>query len=506
MKCKKTVSICLALAVCAGIAGCGAKETATQPDNRTPVEVTAMTRQNMVEYYTASGVAAPIQEIDILPKTPSKIMNTYAEVGDTVSAGAVLCALDASDISSQLNQVDAQINQSRAGVAVSQVNREKAGATGKEQALSQAQSAIDQAQSGVDQAQTALNNASVSVAQAKAAVDNARQTMESAGKDYENNKTLLEAGVISQTVLDGVKAKYDNAVFAYDNAVRSRENAETALAAAQKTSANAKKSYDTAVNNYRLTEKAQQDNLAAANAQYDQAVAGVGALQAQRDNLQSKLGEMQITSPIQGIIVNRNATAGEFASQQAPLYTVVDLSKVLINVTVGEQMINKLAPGQNIKVQFRSLEGRQFEGTVDTISYSINPQKAGYSVNVLVDNPEHVIKSGMFAEVKIAVFEKPDVFALESKLLFNDNEKYYVYTVNGENKAAKKEVQIGIKNDEFAEVLGGLEPSDRIVSKGQANLIPNMDVKIVGGEAAEAVPDSMPVNGNGSPESEEVSL
>ncbi|MBU5450445.1 efflux RND transporter periplasmic adaptor subunit [Acetivibrio sp. MSJd-27] len=504
MKSKKTVSICLALIVCAGIAGCGAKETATQPDNRTPVEVTSMTKQNMVEYYTASGVAAPIQEIDILPKTPSKILNTYAEVGDTVNAGAVLCALDASDISSQLNQVDAQINQSRAGVTVSQVNKEKAGATGKEQALSQAQSAVDQAQNGVDQAQTALKNAGTSVAQAQAAVDNARQTMESAQKDYENNKTLLESGVISQSVLDGVKSKYDSAVFAYDNAVRSLGNAQTALEAARKTESNAKKSYDTAVNNYHLTEKAQQDNIAAANAQYDQAVAGVGALQAQRDNLQTKLGEMQITSPIQGIVVTRNAKTGEFASQQAPLYTVVDLSKVLINVTVGEQMINKLAPGQNIKVQFRSLEDRLFEGTVDTISYQIDFKKAGYCVNVLVDNPENLIKSGMFAEVKIAVSEKPDVFAIDSKLLFNDNEKYYVYTVDTENKAVKKEVQIGIKNDEFAEVIGGLETSDRIVSKGQANLIPGMEVKIVGGETP--APDSMPVNGDGTSESEGVSL
>lgn len=504
MKKNRITSVFLAMAVCAGMAGCGAKETSTQPDSRTPVEVTAMTKQNMVEYYTASGVAAPIQEIDILPKTPSKILNTYAEVGDSIGAGAVLCALDASDLSSQLNQVEAQINQSRAGVAVSQVNKEKAHATGREQALSQAQSAVDQAQTGVDQAQTALHNAGTSVAQAQAAVENARQTMENAKKDYENNKILLDSGVISQNVLDGVRSKYDNAVFAHDNAVRNLENAQTALESARKTEANAKKSYATAVNNYHLTEKAQQDNIAAANAQYDQAVAGVGALQAQRENLQTKLGEMQITSPIQGIIVARNAKAGEFASQQAPLYTVVDLSKVLIDVTVGEQMINKLAPGQNIKVQIRSLDNQVFEGTVDTISYQIDAKKAGYSVQVLVENPENKIKSGMFAEVKIAVSEKPDVFAVDSKLLFNDNEKYYVYVIDAENKAVKKEVQIGIKNDEYAEVLGGLETSDRIVSKGQANLIPGMEVKIVGGDAP--VSDSIPVDGTGASESEGVSL
>lgn len=107
-----------------------------------------------------------------------------------------------------------------------------------------------------------------------------------------------------------------------------------------------------------------------------------------------------ITSPLDGIVVERLREAGESVTATQPLFRIIDISRVYVQFFIRAEELPHFAPGQKLTARFDALkDSRPFTGQVDFIDPRVDASSGLMRVRLLIDNPGHVIKAGMRATV-----------------------------------------------------------------------------------------------------------
>ena len=171
---------------------------------------------------------------------------------------------------------------------------------------------------------------------------------------------------------------------------------------------NARIAYETAWDNEERA-RVLKDNGAIGVADYEnnylnvmeRAKAAVDLAQATLDKAEIAYEDSTVTAPISGIISEVNVKAGELVSAQSTSVVIINLDEMEVKIYVDEQKINSLAVGQRYKVEIAAIPDRSFEGEITGISGAMDTSSKGYLVNIAVENPEHLIKDGMFAKVNL---------------------------------------------------------------------------------------------------------
>ena len=231
----------------------------------------------------------------------------------------------------------------------------------------------------------------------------------------------------------------------------------------------AKEQYETAKTALELTgSRINKENTEIALAQLSQAEAAYKLAKSQLENT-------IVTSPADGYISALNVTAGEITSGAVPAATLVDISTVIVEVNIAENIVNKVRENDIYPVYIESVQSEPFSGEVISISPNVNPMTQSYLTRIEVPNEDKYIKGGMSAKVEIIVDTRENVVAVPIESVISDSGKSFIYLIEGD-KALKKEVSTGISNEEFIEVTGDIKEGDKVVVKGQNFLSDNSKV------------------------------
>ncbi len=410
--------IATALILCAALAlgGCGKKEEemVSADEKASAVETMVVKKTTIESEYVYSGKVKPINEVPVLSTVSGKVATVNFDVGDTVKAGDVLFSMDTADIVNNINVL-------RASLATAEANISSARTTLEYVNGAQMQSQIESAKAGLSNAETAYNNAKTT---------------------YENNKTLYESGVVSKTAFDQIEMSYKQAETAYNQA---------------------KQTYDIMVN------QMPAENLEKAQAGVEVAEASKASILAQIESAEKTLRDANVTSPISGVVTGCNVKAGAVLTQTAAApFTIIDMSKINIDVSVSEQIINSLAPGQTVDVKVASVANDYLKGTISTVNPAAS-QAGTYDVKIEMDNTGGLLKSGMFGEVHFTREKNENTIVLPRNTVIEKNDEIYVF-VDDNGSAKKVAVTTGIDNGEEIEITSGLSENMKVVIKGQTYL------------------------------------
>ncbi len=236
-----------------------------------------------------------------------------------------------------------------------------------------------------------------------------------------------------------------------------------------------------------------QSQLEAVKAQRDAASSGVKQVRAALSTARSQLSDTRITAPISGIISERNFEVGDMATPQIPLFTVVHMNPVLVQVNVIERNMNIIKPGQTAWVSVAAYPDTMFQGLIRQVNPTLNPMTRTAQAEIEIPNPDLLLRSGMFADVNVVIQEKKDVplvpkYAIIEKTSLNYEDgqlttnkvkiNRHVFVVN-DSVAVKQEITIGIEDRTRAEILSGLVGGENIVVLGQYNLMDSTQVEII---------------------------
>jgi cobalt-zinc-cadmium efflux system membrane fusion protein len=283
--------------------------------------------------------------------------------------------------------------------------------------------------------------------------------------------------------LDQAEADYLNALAAAENARRTSA-AEVKLA--QATYDRTKVLYEKTITPGKALQAAEHD-LEVAKASAESSVASTkAALTAARrhllilglkesdvDALASKPSQASIfslNSPIDGIVVERNATIGATVTNDANLFKIIDLSSVWIDANVFEKDLERVKLGQEVKVKVTAFPASSFSGRVILVSSVVDPDTRTVKVRTEVHNPDGRLKPDMFANVEIITELHSTAISIPQSAVLNDGGKTVVFVAEGSGYK-KRQVTAGIQSNDRVEIIDGLNAGDKVVVKGNYLLL-----------------------------------
>jgi len=178
-----------------------------------------------------------------------------------------------------------------------------------------------------------------------------------------------------------------------------------------------------------------------------------------------------ITAPIAGTIVQRKVGPGQYVGSGStdPVFIIGDLSTVWVVAFIRETEAPIVHVGQQIYFTVLAYPDRSFPATISYVAAALDPATRRLLVRATVNNDAGLLKPEMFASVKILTGESDKAVAVPRDAIIYEGETARVWVVRDKDndKAIElRRIKVGLTNGSLVEVLKGLAPGDRVVTKG----------------------------------------
>jgi len=192
------------------------------------------------------------------------------------------------------------------------------------------------------------------------------------------------------------------------------------------------------------------------------------------------LSDATLHAPVSGYIAKRSIEPGDTASVGRPVFEIVQLDTVEVNVGVPETDIHLVRIGQKASLTLPALPGQSFEGTIRIINVSADPNTRTYMARISVPNPKHVLKIGMVAEANIARGQKIAMMTVPGEAIVRDAQGATIVFVyfSEQQRVYSKRVKVGTFCGTEVQIQEGLSGNEAIVIAGQDHLRDGMPVTI----------------------------
>ncbi|MBU1727229.1 MAG: efflux RND transporter periplasmic adaptor subunit [Candidatus Omnitrophica bacterium] len=188
-----------------------------------------------------------------------------------------------------------------------------------------------------------------------------------------------------------------------------------------------------------------------------------------RDEVGLKFEKAPVESPISGVVGRINVDIGQNVNPETIVALVVNMDKVKINLDIPEKYLPQVTLGQEAKVKVDAYPDEVFSGKVTKISPVVDLATRTAPIEITIDNPGHLLKSGMYSKVSLVIQTRKDVPVVLKEALMGKEPDLYVYVVEN-NKAVLKKVAVGIRQGPYYEIKDGLKEGDVVVIMGQQRL------------------------------------
>jgi Cu(I)/Ag(I) efflux system membrane fusion protein len=174
--------------------------------------------------------------------------------------------------------------------------------------------------------------------------------------------------------------------------------------------------------------------------------------------------ELQIVAPLSGHVLTKNAVEGQAFNAGETLYEIADLSHLWVRATVFESDLGAIRVGQEARILFPHLDNRSVESDVTFVYPHIDPLTRRGEVRLELENPDHVYRPDMWASVEIEV-SKGRALTVPASAVIDTGTRQIAFVDGEDHHLEPREVKIGMRTDDYLQVLDGLEAGERVVTR-----------------------------------------
>ena len=195
----------------------------------------------------------------------------------------------------------------------------------------------------------------------------------------------------------------------------------------------------------------------------------------QAEQIKKQIQDANVKAPISGRIVKKVIEAGEYVNPGTVLGTILDVSRLKVQVLVNEKDVYSLREGQAVKVSADVFPNRIFSGQISYIAPQGNDEH-NYPVEITLANGG-LLKAGTFVNVDFSKKSNQQALQIPRAALVASIKNPYVYVIEA-GKARQRNISVGRDFGDTIEVLSGLQAGEQIVTTGQINLSDGAAVQI----------------------------
>ena len=175
---------------------------------------------------------------------------------------------------------------------------------------------------------------------------------------------------------------------------------------------------------------------------------------------------LELKAPIDGVIIERTATAGELVDKSKAIYTISDPAQLWAIAEVKERDIAAVKSGQDATFTVLAYPQEKFEGKVVLVGNQVESDSRTLEVRIAVANSDGRLKAGMFADVEIVTTILDNVLLIPDGALETDGENQIVFVALDGKKFEKRVVKLGLEQSGRVQILSGVKAGENVVTDG----------------------------------------
>jgi multidrug efflux system membrane fusion protein len=228
------------------------------------------------------------------------------------------------------------------------------------------------------------------------------------------------------------------------------------------------------------------ENRSVSKADYDAAYARFTASRARQNQSHISLSDATLRSPLDGVILRRNAEVGSLAGPSALAFTVANTRNVKVVFGVPDVVVGRLRMGSDVDISAEALPGATLAGRITRISPSADPNSRVFEIEAALPNRDGRLKVGMLATLELGgAGNSAGLFVPLAAVVrpAGDSTGYAVYVVKdsaGASAARLQRVNLGDVSGNQIAVRDGLRGGERVIVRG-ATIVAN-------GQAVQVMP------------------
>ncbi len=172
---------------------------------------------------------------------------------------------------------------------------------------------------------------------------------------------------------------------------------------------------------------------------------------------------LKVRAPFDGAIVEKEAVLGESVKTGQAIFELVNLSSMWIDLSIPESHISHIQMGSLVQAEFPSLPETTLEGQVTWISPQIDAQSRMLKIRAEVENPNQVLKQGLFGQARLLNGDHRPRVLLPSEAVQKVDGNPFVFAQQEDDLYELRRVALGSKTNQMVEILQGVSPEDEIV-------------------------------------------
>jgi RND family efflux transporter MFP subunit len=370
-----------------------------------------------IESVVLPGNIGAIQYTTIYARIDGYLKSRMVDIGDHVKKGQLIAEIDTPTTDQKVNQARADVLEAKAKVAESEAN------------LKEAIAKQDQAAAQLERSKANNNFADVTA---------------------NRWKNMAVRGAVS--------------LQSRDEKVRSFESTSADVIAAQ------------------ADFQAAQSQVQVVRAQIKAAEANLVAKDANLSRVSAEQAFKRVLAPFDGIITLRKVDPGALItegsqSSNLELYQMAKIDRLRVYVNVPQRVARYLKPGMQADVMVQEFPERKFVGKVTNVSGALDPNTRTRQTEIQIDNPEHFLLPGMYAEIRLSdLRDKPWIRVPGTTIVTKADGLFVVVVKDG--KAHYQQIQLGRDFGNEVEVRSGLNGSEQVIVSPSDDLQDGDRVKI----------------------------
>ena len=189
-----------------------------------------------------------------------------------------------------------------------------------------------------------------------------------------------------------------------------------------------------------------------------------------------KLNDGNIIAPFDGALGYRGLTEDVLGTDKSIIITLDDSSYIYSDLKIPEIFASIVKKGLPVEVKFSGYEKKIYKGKIDSVSSRINAETRSLLTRIKINNENFELIPGSLLEVTVN-FNTRNSLGIPDTSIILEGDKAYVYKVSDKNITNKSEIEIGIRDSGYVEVISGLKEGDIIVAEGLKKVRPRGKIK-----------------------------
>jgi HlyD family secretion protein len=381
---------------------------------------------------TASGTIAPVQTVNLSPKTSGRIAELFVEQGDRVQVGQAIARMESSELQAQRAQAVANLQEAQQRLAQLQAGT-------RVEEVRQAESEVARARGEIDRV--------------RGQVADAQSLLEFSKAQTRRQQELAGQGAISTNSLEEF--------------LRKEQNAKQTLNQAQAQLSQSQAQYNQTV------QQLEQRRNGSTREEIGQAEARVASAAAQVTQVDTNIADTVIRAPFAGLITQRYASVGAFvtpttsasSTTSATSTSIVALASDLeVLAKVPEVDIGQIKPGQEVEVKVDAFPEETFKGRVRLISPEavVERDVTAFQVRIQLLSGREKLKSGMNADLSFLGNQLKSAMLVPTVAIVTKKGQTGVLVPDAKNQPQFKPVTIGTNLNNQTQIIDGVKTGDQV--------------------------------------------